>query len=92
MSLLFNCQLSESGVMGITQITQRNRAMIKFMDIAQKSVQSINPFKSPDYLGTGVVQTINDIVKAHGDVMNVSRQAGKGTTFLLFISTRTTNS
>ena len=39
-----------------------------------KSVKSINQWQS-------VIQTTNDIVKAHGGVLNVSTQAGKRTTF-----------
>ncbi|WP_304517465.1 hypothetical protein [Cecembia rubra] len=39
-----------------------------------KSEKSINPYKS-------VVQTIYDIVKAHGGEISVESQEGLGTTF-----------
>ena len=41
-----------------------------------KSVQSINPFKS-------VIQTIDDIVKAHGGDIKVQSEIGNGITFII---------
>jgi len=37
----------------------------------KKSVQSINQWQSPDYLGAGVIQTSYDVVKAHGGEIKV---------------------
>ncbi len=41
-----------------------------------KSVQSINPFKS-------VIQTIYDIVKAHGGEIKVQTKENEGTEFII---------
>lgn len=41
-----------------------------------KSVKSINPFKS-------VVQTIYDIIKAHGGEIKVKTKGGEETTFII---------
>ena len=41
-----------------------------------KSVKSINPFKS-------VIQTINDIVKAHSGEIKVETKEGEGTEFII---------
>ena len=41
-----------------------------------KSVKSINPFKS-------VIQTIYDIVKAHGGEMKVETKEGEGSEFII---------
>jgi signal transduction histidine kinase len=46
-----------------------------------KSVKSINQWQS-------VIQTTNDIVKAHGGVLNIASQAGKGTTFSIELPKR----
>ena len=41
-----------------------------------KSVKSINPYKS-------VIQTIYDIVKAHGGELNVETKKGEGSEFFI---------
>jgi len=41
-----------------------------------ESVKSINPFKS-------VIQTIYDIVKAHGGELKVETKEGEGSTFII---------
>ena len=41
-----------------------------------KSVQSINPFKS-------VIQTVHDIVKAHGGKLKVETKEGEGSEFII---------
>ena len=41
-----------------------------------KSVQSINPFKS-------LIQTIYDIVKAHGGELKVETKEGEGSEFII---------
>ena len=41
-----------------------------------KSVKSINPFKS-------VIQTIYDIIKAHGGEIKVETNEGEGTEFII---------
>ena len=41
-----------------------------------KSVKSINPSQS-------VIQTTNDIVKAHGGSMKIGSEIGKGSTFII---------
>ena len=41
-----------------------------------RSVKSINPFKS-------VIQTIYDIVKAHGGEIKVETKQNEGTTFII---------
>jgi len=41
-----------------------------------KSVKSINPFKS-------VIQTIYDIVKAHGGELTVETKEGEGAEFII---------
>jgi K+-sensing histidine kinase KdpD len=41
-----------------------------------KSVKSINPIKS-------VIQTICDIIKAHGGELKVKTKEGKGATFVV---------
>ena len=43
-----------------------------------KSVQSINPFKS-------VIQTIDDIVKAHGGELKVETKEGEGSEFIIWL-------
>lgn len=43
-----------------------------------KSVKSTNPYKS-------VIQTNNDIVKAHGGELKVETTEGSGTTFIISI-------
>ena len=45
-----------------------------------KSVKSINPFKS-------VIQTIYDIVKAHGGEINVKTEESKGSEFIIQLPT-----
>ena len=53
---------------------------------AIKSVKSINPCKSlptPRLRQTGVVQTIYDIVKAHGVELNVETKEGGGAEFII---------
>lgn len=45
-----------------------------------KSVQSFHPCKS-------VIQTIYDIVKAHGGELKVETEAGKGSIFIIQIPT-----
>jgi signal transduction histidine kinase len=42
-----------------------------------QSGKSINRCQSPDYLGTGVIRTIYDIVKAHGGELKVDIEVGK---------------
>jgi len=44
-----------------------------------KSVKSINPFKS-------VIQTIYDIVKAHGGELKLETTIGNGTEFIIQLS------
>ena len=51
----------------------------------KKSVKSINPYKSPDWIGTGVIQTNYDIVKAHGRELKVETEEGEGTSFTVII-------
>lgn len=46
------------------------------MNSMKKSVKSINPCKS-------VVQTIYDIVKAHGGEIKIESTTGEGTSFIL---------
>ena len=41
-----------------------------------KSVQSINPFKS-------VIQTLYDIIKAHGGEIKVETREGEGSEFII---------
>ncbi len=41
-----------------------------------KSVKSINPFKS-------VIQTMNDIIKAHGGELKVETNEGEGAEFII---------
>ncbi len=41
-----------------------------------KSVKSINPFKS-------VIQTIYDIIKAHGGEIKINTKEGEGTEFII---------
>lgn len=48
-----------------------------------KSVQSIHPCKSPACCGAGVIQTIYDIVKAHGGELKVETKEGEDTTFII---------
>jgi signal transduction histidine kinase len=43
-----------------------------------ESVQSINPFKS-------VIQTIYDIVKAHGGELKVETKEGEGSEFIIVL-------
>ena len=43
-----------------------------------KSVKSINPFKS-------VIQTIYDIVKAHGGELKVETKEGEGSEFTIIL-------
>ena len=44
-----------------------------------KSVKSINPFKS-------VIQTIYDIVKAHGGELRVETKEGEGAEFIIHLT------
>ena len=46
------------------------------MNNKMKSVKSINPYKS-------VIQTIYDIVKAHGGELKVETKEGEGSTFII---------
>ena len=50
--------------------------MIKRSSFKLKSVQSINQRKS-------VIQTIYDIVKAHGGELKVETKVGEGTEFII---------
>ena len=43
-----------------------------------KSVKSLNQFKS-------VIQTVYDIVKAHGGELKVETNEGEGTTFIIHL-------
>jgi hypothetical protein len=61
-SLLFNCQLSESRIKGIKRLHGSTMA---------ESVKSINPFKS-------VIQTSYDIIKAHGGTLKVESKVDEG--------------
>ncbi len=45
-----------------------------------KSVKSLNPYKS-------MIQTKNDIVKAHGGEISVENEEGGGTTFIIQLPT-----
>ena len=45
-----------------------------------KSVKSINPFKS-------VIQTIYDIIKAHGGEIKVETKEGEGAEFIIQLPT-----
>ena len=47
-----------------------------------KSVTSINPFKS-------VIQTMYDIVKAHGGEIKVETKEGEGTEFIIQLPVKT---
>ena len=58
----------------------------------KKSVKSINPSlagrqecKSPDWIGTGVIQTSYDIIKAHGGKISVESKENEGTEFIIQI-------
>ena len=46
--------------------------------MTMKSVKSINPFKS-------VIQTIDDIVKAHGGELKVETKEGEASEFIIQI-------
>ena len=46
------------------------------MNNNMKSVKSIHPWQS-------VIQTINDIVKAHGYELRVETKEGEGSTFII---------
>jgi len=69
--------LSESllpaGQAGINRI-QRLHGLKSYFEM--KSVKSINQCKS-------VVQTIDDIVKAHGGLLKVETKEGKGSEFII---------
>jgi len=52
------------------------------MNSMVKSVKSINPCKS-------VIQTIYDIVKAHGGEIKVESKEGEGTTFIIQLPNNT---
>jgi hypothetical protein len=79
-SLLFNCQLSESRIKGIKRLHGSTMA---------ESVKSINPFKS-------VIQTSYDIIKAHGGEIKVETMLNaetlgsslSGTTFTITLPTK----
>jgi len=49
----------------------------------KKSVQSINPCASLPVRQAGVIQTIYDIVKAHGGELKVYSKKGEGSTFTI---------
>ena len=49
----------------------------------KKSVKSINPYKSPDWIGTGVIQTSYDIVKVHCGELVLKSKEGEGTEFVI---------
>ena len=72
LSLLFCCLLSESYCL--------NHGLIRLKDYTDeqhnKSVKSIHPCQS-------VVQTIYDIVKAHGCEIKVETKEGEGTEFII---------
>ena len=48
------------------------------MNNINKSVKSLHPFQS-------VIQTSNDIVKAHGGELKVETKEGEGSTFIIQI-------
>jgi hypothetical protein len=54
----------------------------------KKSVKSNNPCQSPEYLGTGVIQT--DIVKAHDGELSLKSptndEDSRGTKFIIELS------
>ena len=64
--------------MWITRITQRNTTKTRHQVPGGKSVKSINQCES-------VVQTIHDIVKAHGGEIKVETKVGEGTMFTITI-------
>ena len=61
----------------------------------KKSVKSVNPClavrqecKSPDWIGTGVIQTNYDIVKAHEGELKVESKESNGTNFIILLPTK----
>ena len=54
--------------------------------IKTRSVKSINPGQSPDWIGTGVIQTSYDIVKAHRGKINMESKEGEGTSFTIVLT------
>jgi signal transduction histidine kinase len=65
--------------MGLKDSTELNNKV--------KSVKSLNQCESPDCFGAGVIQTINDIVKAHDGEIQVETKEGEGTNFIVLLNT-----